>query len=133
MSHNKSAKEALIKKYGEQCFIDRLKINTEPRTYKSSKQYKKMKKLTYHHIVEKQNGGEATIENGALLSVENHEWFHRQDAITQQILNSLFQELKEVELIDNLELPFELKAKVIQFNEKGKVIEQEREKEERYE
>ena len=130
MSHNKYAKNRLIKKYGAKCFIERLHINTEPRIYKSSRQYKRMKALTYHHIEEKHNGGDSSLENGALLSVENHEWFNKQDEETKKILNGLFQELKElkVEFVDDLELPFELQTKVVQFNERGQILDKQKTK-----
>ena len=34
-------------------------------------------RITYHHIVEKHNGGERTIENGALLTVIAHQNLHK--------------------------------------------------------
>lgn len=65
MSSNKSAKNKLIELYGEECFIE--KLHLRPRgckeKYKSKGQYKRMKQLTYHHIVKKEYGGKATIEN----------------------------------------------------------------------
>lgn len=36
----------------------------------------------------------ATIENGALLSAENHAWFHKQTPTEQARLNRIFQEYK---------------------------------------
>ena len=55
-----------------------------------------MKQLTYHHIKEKRNGGKTTIENGALLSAENHEWFNKQSDKAQRQMNELFQEYKRL-------------------------------------
>ena len=71
---NKKAKEKLIKLYGNECFIEKLHLrkDNEPRKYKSKGQMKRMKQLTYHHILERRRGGKATVENGALLSAENH-------------------------------------------------------------
>ncbi len=98
MSSNKKAKERLIELYGAECFIDKLKLRKDkkPRRYKSKSQYKRMKELTYHHIREKRHGGKATIENGALLSVENHEWFNKQSDKAQRQMNELFQEYKRL-------------------------------------
>ena len=58
MSSNKRAKEELIRRYGAECFIEKLKLrkDTEPRRYKGKDQMKKMKQLTYHHIQEKSKG-----------------------------------------------------------------------------
>lgn len=104
MGKNKTAREKLIELYGPECFIDKLhlRVDTTPRHYTSKKQMKKMKKLTYHHILEKRNGGKATVENGALLSMENHIWFNKQNPKLQAELNKKFQEYKKccIEITD---------------------------------
>ena len=100
MSSNKKAKEALIELYGAECFIERLHLrDTSGLKYTGSRQYKRMKMLTYHHIKMKSKGGKATVRNGALLSAENHEWFHQQSNLEQERMNEMFQELKQK--IDN--------------------------------
>lgn len=55
--NNKKAKQALIEIYGEECFIDKLKLRPKPTKgeYKGKGQKKRMKQLTYHHILEKRN------------------------------------------------------------------------------
>ena len=54
MSSNKRAKERLIELYGDECFIDKLHLRKDgERRYTSKGQYKRMKQLTYHHILEK--------------------------------------------------------------------------------
>lgn len=95
MSSNKSIKEEMIRRYGPECFIERLKIrSTAGERYKGKGQRKRMKMLTYHHIRMKSKGGKATVENGALLSAENHAWFHQQPRADQERMNQQFQELK---------------------------------------
>ena len=98
MSSNKRAKERLIELYGAECFIDKLKLRKDkkPRRYKSKSQYKRMKELTYHHIKERRNGGKTTVENGALLSNENHQWFNKQSEKAQRQMNELFQQYKRL-------------------------------------
>lgn len=93
---NKRAKEELIRLYGEECFIDKLHLRKgkKDERYKGKGQYKKMKQLTYHHIVKKEHGGRATVENGALLSAENHAWFNKQSLSEQARLNNIFQQYK---------------------------------------
>lgn len=58
MSTNKAVRKKLEKLYGAECFIEKLhlRIDTEPRRYKSKGQMKRMKQLTYHHILEKSRG-----------------------------------------------------------------------------
>lgn len=112
--NNKQAKEKLIKLYGAECFIDKLhlRVDDKPRRYKGKAQMKRMKQLTYHHIKEKRNGGKATVENGAILSVENHEWFNRQPEEVQKELNKKFQEYKKckIEVSDELDTGIEIKT-----------------------
>lgn len=114
MSSNKKAKEKLIELYGAECFIEKLKLRRydKPVHYTSKGQLKRMKQLTYHHIKMKKDGGKATVENGALLSAENHTWFHQQSKTSQGYMNALFQEYKRqmdecrVVFVDNIEQPF---------------------------
>lgn len=117
---NKKAKERLIQLYGAECFIEKLhlRIDTEPRRYTSKGQRKRMKQLTYHHIQERQYGGKATVENGAILSEENHIWFNEQSKEAQRQMNELFQRYKQsvecsVEFVDNLETNFSIASAII--------------------
>lgn len=130
MSSNKRVKEALIKRYGNKCFIERLHIRPQRgQKYKGCGQYKRMKQLTYHHILEKRNGGKATIENGALLSNENHMWFHKQSEDAQRIMNEQFQELKKkidaqeckIEEVEEIDCPLDLNCLEIVIDKKGKL------------
>jgi hypothetical protein len=110
---NKSAKEKLIAIYGAECFIDKLHLRPEKeRRYTGKKQYQRMKQLTYHHIKEKSKGGQATLENGAVLSLENHIWFNKQTPEKQAEMNKKFQEYKKcgVVLVEDLGLDIEIKA-----------------------
>ena len=128
MSSNKNAKQELIKRYGAECFIEKLHLrkDTTPRRYTSKGQKKRMKQLTYHHIKMKKDGGKATVENGALLSAENHSWFHQQSPQAQGYMNAIFQEYKKqidectVVFVDKLDLPFEVRAIDFSIDERGK-------------
>ena len=120
MSDNKKAKDELIKFYGAECFIEKLKLRRDltPRVYRSKGQMKRMRELTYHHIQMRKDGGDSSRENGALLSRENHQWFHQQNEHTQGYLNALFQEYKRqvdecrVILSDDVNLPFTINTTV---------------------
>ena len=126
MSSNKRAKEELIRIYGAECFIEKLKLrkDVKPTRYKSKGQMKKMKQLTFHHIKMRKDGGRATVENGALLSAENHAWFHQQSSKDQTQMNAIFQEYKKqyqeckVVFVDDLDLGFEIKAMEFCIDEK---------------
>lgn len=132
---NKQAKEKLIRLYGAECFIKKLHLrkDTEPRKYTSKGQYKRMKQLTYHHIREKQHGGKATVENGALLSAENHEWFNKQSKEAQKQMNELFQKYKasvecKVEFVEELDTRFSIASAIIAPTELEKKYNRAREK-----
>lgn len=133
MNSNKKAKQKLIERYGSIDFLDALKIKVpECKRYTSKGQLKRMKQLTYHHILEKSKGGSATIENGALLTTEHHAWFHQQPPEIQRQLNQKFQEFKKQKDIeheasvvfvndDELSLPFELSIAELQIDSQGRV------------
>ena len=93
---NKRAKQQLIELYGEECFIEKLKLRPKAtkETYTGKGQRKRMKQLTFHHILKKEFGGKATLENGAILSAENHQWFNQQPPAEQARLNAIFQQYK---------------------------------------
>lgn len=115
MSSNKSAREQLEKRYGKECFIEKLHLRpSNGEKYTGKAQKKKMKQLTYHHIKEKAEGGKATVENGALLTSENHSWFHKQSKEKQERMNQIFQDYKhlvdecKVVLVDDIDVPFKI-------------------------
>jgi len=134
MSSNKGVKEEMIRRYGKQCFIERLHLrDTKGIKYKGKGQYKRMKQLTFHHIRMKSKGGKATVENGALLSAENHAWFHQQSRSDQAVMNNMFQELKRnidnglteeipVVIAEDVEQPFEIDVAVIETDKKGIIV-----------
>lgn len=135
MSSNKRAKEALIRRYGAECFIEKLKLrDTSGRKYTGKSQKAKMKQLTYHHIKMKKDGGQATVENGALLSAENHAWFHQQSPQAQGYMNAIFQEYKrqsdecQIVFVDKLNLGFEIRPTTFSINEKGQILDTKKEK-----
>ena len=128
MSTNKIARKKLEKIYGAECFIEKLhlRIDEKPRKYKSKGQMKRMKQLTYHHILEKYKGGKTTIQNGALLSRENHSWFHLQSLQEQSYMNRAFQRYKKqvdecsITYVDDLDIPYTVAPVEFYVDERGK-------------
>lgn len=131
MSSNKNARKKLEERYGAECFIEKLHLrkDKEPRKYTGKSQMKKMKQLTYHHIKMKKDGGRATVENGALLSAENHIFFHQQSKEVQGYMNALFQEYKrqvdecrecKLVLVDDLDIPYTIVPMEFSIDERKK-------------
>ena len=97
---NTYARNQLIRLYGAECFIDKLHLRHDKKKHYTSKnQMLKMKQLTFHHIIEKSDGGTTTVANGALLSRENHIWFNRQPKSVQSDLNKKFQKYKACKVV----------------------------------
>ena len=133
---NKKAKEELIRLYGAECFIERLHLRPEESKVYTGKQLKYMRKhqqqlkrLTYHHIKERSQGGKATVKNGALLNEGNHRWFNQQTKENQEKMNEAFQELKDkldkareckIEFVDTLDIGIKINYTEISFSEEIK-------------
>ena len=131
---NSKARKALKRIYGDGCFVERAGI----RTIKGVKKNARM--ITYHHLKHKSEGGKATIENGANVALENHEWLHSlprdeeekvNEAVRQWKIN--FLTMKNGEVKDSGQLSFkELKKEedciVIQAYDTTKVQRKELEK-----
>lgn len=125
-SKNTKVKRKLIALYGAECFIDKLHLRPledKPRRYTSKGQLKLMKSLTYHHIKERSKGGPTTVENGAILSVENHEWFNKQPPEVQAELNKRFKEYKECKVVysDDVQVDFEIYLTTFEIDEKAHI------------
>ena len=85
---NARAKKELEKIFGKGCFIERMGL-------REIKGYKKMDRMiTYHHIREKSKGGKATVENGANLAWENHQWLHSLPPKEKAFVNNKLQAWK---------------------------------------
>lgn len=116
---NKKAKEKLVELYGPECFIEKLHLRpeTEPKRFTGKKKdLARLRQLTYHHIREKRNGGRATVENGALLSNENHQWFNKQSPEAQRIMNQAFQDYKRTLNVAIMQGATVLEAKKIEID-----------------
>lgn len=77
-------KQEMISVYGNYCWMNDMWIPAPKEI------------LTYHHILEKRNGGKVTWENGALLSSKSHQYLNYLDLDFKRIykeLNGLFIEL----------------------------------------
>lgn len=125
MGRNTRVKNKLIELYGPECFIEKLHLRKDPkRKYTSKAQKKKMKELTYHHIRERSKGGDTSIENGAILSAENHQWFNKQSPEAQAYMNKKFQEYKECKVVftDDIQPKFKIEAVIFEVDPEKKKI-----------
>lgn len=97
---NRTGRQWLEQRYGKGCFMERAGIRVIPteeeaKLKKRIKGFKKLdRRITYHHIKEKQHGGEVSIENGANLAFYNHEWLTRQPQEVKDEINQKLQDFK---------------------------------------
>ena len=96
MSSNKSARIELERIYGKGCMIERAGIRYIPvEKRRKIKGYSRdQEKLTYHHILERKDGGKATVENGAEVKAYNHAWLHSLPEDKKQEVNQKLQDFK---------------------------------------
>lgn len=85
--NTKLIKELMYQKYGKRCMI----CGWKP---KSNNKKSKKRCLTYHHIIEYSKGGETSIENGAILCTQCHEWLNSLSSYQQKYVNIKLQIIK---------------------------------------
>ena len=96
-NENKKARKKLEKTYGKGCFLERMGI----RTIKGIKKFDRT--ITFHHLKKKSKGGRATVDNGANLAWENHEWLHSLPEEEQEKINEEIKKWKLNFLLTNKE------------------------------
>lgn len=105
MSANKRAKERLIQIFGNIDMVDETHIRKGKARYTGRKE-----DLTYHHLVPKSQGGKATVENGALVCEDNHQWIHKQNKHKQREITKAIEDYKACRVVftDDVETDFEI-------------------------
>lgn len=97
---NKTGRILLEQRYGKGCFMERAGIRKitpeeEKELKRKIKGFKKLRRgITYHHIKQRKDGGEVSIENGANIAEYNHEWLHQQSPEVRDEINRRLQEFK---------------------------------------
>lgn len=97
MTSNRSARKKLEVLYGLRDMLTMLEC----------------KRPSFHHIIKKENGGIASIKNGALLDNETHNWLHSLEHTDIELYNLINEclilfkkcfDLGETELLEEYEL-----------------------------
>lgn len=70
-------RQEMIEVYGMKCWLNEIWLPT------------KNDIMTYHHIIERRNGGKAVWENGALLGRSSHDFLNMLDYKYHNIYNEL--------------------------------------------
>jgi hypothetical protein len=146
MSSNKTARQKLEKEYGKGCMFKKANIEEKIENKKTIKTYKKFleerhytgkfiklykKQMNYHHLKHKSEGGETTIENGAIVSALAHMYMHSLPREQEEFINDELRKYKQeideckVVLVDDLDVPYKVNAMEFSIKEKYKEIEEE--------
>lgn len=141
MSNNKSVREELEKKYEKGCMFKKAHIEEKIEGKKTIKTYKrfiqeqrftrkKIKKLeeimTLHHLKHRFEGGKTNAENGAIVNALAHMYMHSLPREQEEFINNELRQYKEqfeeceVVLVDELEIPYEVKPMEFSIKEKIK-------------
>lgn len=126
--NNKRARELLEEMYGKGCMFKRARIAQKIEAMGGIKTYKKFLQekrytlkqikryeslMSYHHLKHREDGGKATIENGAEINSLAHCYLHSLPRHQEEVINNMLRDYKnsiecKVVLVDDLELPFEI-------------------------
>lgn len=103
---NKNIKQQLIAIYGKQCMFERAKVAQKIeamggidnfQTFVSKKKYKGKSisyQLSLHHLKHRSEGGDTSVENGALVSEIAHQYLHSLSRENEEIANNMLREWK---------------------------------------
>lgn len=128
--NNKRARELLEEMYGKGCMFKRARIAQRIEAMGGIKTYKKFLQekrytlkqikryeslMSYHHLKHREDGGKATVENGAEINSLAHCYLHSLPRHQEEVINNMLRDYKnsiecKVVLVDDLELPFEIIA-----------------------
>ncbi len=105
---NSKARKDLERIFGKGCFMERAGIRTIKGVRKDARL------MTYHHLKHKSEGGKATVENGANLYAENHQFLHSLSRGEEEKINNVIRRWKANflttnglgEIIDSASLDF---------------------------
>ena len=146
MSSNKKARQKLEKEYGKGDMFKKANIEEKIEKKKTIKTYKKFleerhytgkfiklykKQMNYHHLKHKSEGGETTIENGAIVSALAHMYMHSLPREQEEFINDELRKYKQeideckVVLVDDLDVPYKVNPMEFSIKEKHKEIEEE--------
>lgn len=110
MSSNKQARQELERLYGKGDMFKKARIAEKIEARGGIKTYKKFKegtkfkekkknqlekRMTFHHLRHKANGGRTAPENGAIVNELAHEYLHSLPREQEEVINNMLREYKK--------------------------------------
>lgn len=131
MARNKSMRVQLEQIYGKECMFKKANIEEQVKhldikikgykVFVGEQRYKgrKLKKLettlTYHHLQHQSEGGDTTLDNGAVINEMAHRYIHSLPRDQEEIINNMLRAYKKgIEIRGGILVPTDSGLEIIQ-------------------
>lgn len=140
MRSNKKIRKRLERKYGKGCMFEKAHIEEKIEAKKTIKTYKQFieekhftgkmiyiyeNQMNLHHLKHRSEGGETSMENGAVVSALAHMYMHSLPREQEEEINEELRQYKKgideckVILVDEIETPYKICPLEIFLEERG--------------
>lgn len=137
MKKNRKIREELERIYGEGCFFQKARVEKRIEEIGGIKTYKQFKEqhryklkrervfenmMTLHHLKHISEGGETTVENGAVVGSLPHMYMHSLPREQEEIINDMLREFKECKVVyEDFEPPVKIKIREFSIDKRGRL------------
>ena len=134
---NRKIREELERIYGKGCMFQKAKVEKRIEEIGGIKTYKQFKEqhrftlkrervfenmMTYHHLIHKSEGGETTVENGAVVASLPHMYMHSLPREQEEIINDMLRNFKECKVVyEDFESPIKIKIRELSIDKRGRL------------
>ena len=142
MKKNRKIREELERIYGEGCFFQKARVEKRIEEIGGIKTYKQFKEqhryklkrervfenmMTLHHLKHISEGGETTVENGAVVGSLPHMYMHSLPREQEEIINDMLREFKECKVVyEDFEPPVKIKIREFSIDKRGRLERQDK-------
>lgn len=137
MKKNRKIREELERIYGEGCFFQKARVEKRIEEIGGIKTYKQFKEqhryklkrekvfenmMTLHHLKHISEGGETTVENGAVVGSLPHMYMHSLPREQEEIINDMLREFKECKVVyEDFDPPVKIKIREFSIDKRGRL------------
>lgn len=134
---NRKIREELERIYGKGCMFQKAKVEKRIEEIGGIKTYKQFKEqhrftlkrervfenmMTYHHLKHLSEGGETTIENGAVVGSLPHMYMHSLPREQEEVINDMLRNFKECKVVyEDFEPPIKIKIRELSIDKRGRL------------
>lgn len=134
---NRKIREELERIYGKGCMFQKAKIEKRIEEIGGIKTYKQFKEqhrftlkrervfenmMTLHHLKHLSEGGETTLENGAVVGSLPHMYMHSLPREQEEVINDMLRSFKECKVVyEDFESPIKIKIRELSIDKRGRL------------